>query len=122
MKKILLALLAFGFVASAVAIPAHAQANGNAQDVQAQQSILDVAGVQDEGMEAMDEEVDDTQENESEMNESEGSDSEMNESRSVERGPPQKSSEGPVKRGPPAFVQDLMPSHVLDRVPSFFWN
>lgn len=117
MKKILLALLAFGFVASAVAIPAHAQANGNAQDVQAQQSIPDVEEVQDKGMEVMDEEV-----NESEMNESEGNDSEMNESRSVERGPPERSSEGPVKRGPPAFVQDLMPAHVLDRVPSFFWN
>ena len=72
-------------------------------------------------MEAM-EEVNETQENESEMNESEGSDSEMNEPRSVERGPPQKNMEGPVKRGPPAFVQDLMPDHVLDRFPSFFWN
>ena len=118
MKKILLALLAFGFVASAVAIPAHAQANGNAQDVQAQQSIPDVEEVQDQGMEAMDED----EVNEAEMNESEGSDSEMNESRSVERGPPQKSMEGAVKRGPPAFVQDLMPRHVLERVPSFFWN
>lgn len=27
-----------------------------------------------------------------------------------------------VSRGPPGFVQDKLPGHVLDRVPDFFWS
>lgn len=31
-------------------------------------------------------------------------------------------SEESMRQGPPGFVQDKVPSHVLDKVPGFFWN
>lgn len=87
MKKLALTLLALGFVASAAAIPAHAQA------------------MQDQSEEAQSPDV----ENMTDSN-----------STGVERGPVE-SSQKPVRRGPPAFVQNLIPQHALQNMPDFFW-
>lgn len=84
MKQLFALLLALGFVVSAAAIPAHAQAM---------------------------QETDSAVENESNSTAPETE---------VERGPVE-NSEKPVRRGPPAFVQDLMPEQALQNVPSFFW-
>lgn len=43
-----------------------------------------------------------------------------NASKNVERGPVQ-SSDQPVRRGPPAFVQDIVPAQALENMPDFFW-
>lgn len=90
-KQLLLALLAVAMTASVLAVPAHAQASMDSSPAQAQQ--VDVA-------------------NESTANES------VNES---ERTTGRQDSVESQRRGPPAFVQDKVPAHVLDKVPDFFW-
>lgn len=86
MKRLALTLLALGFVASAAAIPAHAQ------------------GMQNQAVESQSQDVENTTEN----------------ATGVERGPVD-SSQTPVRRGPPAFVQDLIPQHAQQNLPDFFW-
>jgi len=86
MKQILIALLAIGFVASAAALPAQAQASYPQQ---------------------VDKAVEEQQK-------SVGNASE------VDRGPVEKGDQ-PVRRGPPAFVQDLVPEQALQNMPDFFW-
>ncbi|MFQ3308465.1 MAG: Ni/Co efflux regulator RcnB [Candidatus Nanohaloarchaea archaeon] len=92
MKQALIAFLALGFVASAAAIPAHAQAAQNQE---------------------VDQKVETGSQNQS-------SSEDLEEARQVERGP-MTNSEQPVRRGPPAFVQDLVPQHALQNMPDFFW-
>ncbi len=113
MKKILLGLLVLGMVAAATAIPAHANAADNAQDaVQTVESQIP----EDPGL------SEDVQ-NDQALNNSNASNGGADQARNgVERGPPENAGEGPVQRGPPEFVQDLMPAQALANVPSFFWN
>lgn len=84
MKQLLVLLLALGFVASAAAIPAHAQA---------------------------------TQEEDSAIK----SNSNVIASEAKPERGPVDNSDKPVRRGPPAFVQDLIPEQALQNVPDFFW-
>lgn len=89
MKRLALILLALGFVASAAAIPAHAQAMQNQGDSRELQDSVNMSASE-------------------------------NTSESVERGSVD-SDQKPVRRGPPAFVQNLVPQHALQNMPDFFW-
>lgn len=82
MKQLFALLLALGFVASAAAIPAHAQ--------QMQEDNAEI-----------------------------GSNANAT-TPDTDRGSVEKEKQ-PVRRGPPAFVQELMPEQALQNVPDFFW-
>lgn len=126
MRRLIAAVALAGFVAFAAAMPVHANGNmpGRASDMQEQipQEARHMMQAEVEAdRHAGEHQTEELPEGKQELNES--SDEANNETRNSEmEGPPTEFPGNGKRRGPPAFVAEMIPSHVLDRAPVFVFG